>query len=297
MKIVFNGDNHIQVSVPICRQDDFEATQIRKLHFIADTAKKHNALILNSGDITHKAVGITAPETQAINNFLLRYFPDSSGILGNHDVKYHLLEYAKDSLVSCLINSGKYNHLTEPTLMGDNVMIYPFNYGAPIQHSKVDKALVNIALYHGFVSAVADEHVEGHIGNTLLQAFPEYDFILTGDNHERFTAEHDGRILINPGSIFRTTTKQTDFEPAIFLIDTETKTFEEIKIPIEKGVIFNDSAEEKKAGEARWKGYVDSVKSSEGETVKFGDEVDAFLLANDKKPSVVLISRKAVVGE
>ena len=57
--------------------------------------------------------------------------------------------------------------------------------------------------------------------------------IVAGDNHRNFVVDHNGQILINAGSMIRTTTAQTDHYPRVYVYDTnKLDIVEEIFIPI-----------------------------------------------------------------
>lgn len=299
MKIVYTADNHVQSTIPACRLDDFTQTQMRKLQFIDNIAKERNAIILNGGDITDSSNGKNTIGAIATNNILLKYYFESWGILGNHDLLNKSLKFTEESLISSLISINRFHHLTEPfTFPGTNVTIYPYNWGIELQHAEVNKDHFNIAISHQYVTEKEDivmKHSDkGRVGHTLLDEFPEYDLILTGDNHKRFTSEKNGRILINPGSIFRLTDDQKDFEPGVFLIDTDTKEYELIKIPIEKGVITNVSLEEKKAKEERWAAFIEVVENPEGDDIDFEKEVEGILKVQKANKNTFLIANKAM---
>ena len=41
--------------------------------------------------------------------------------------------------------------------------------------------------------------VTGGNAGGILRKYPEYDLIVTGDNHVSFTTEYEGKRLVNPG--------------------------------------------------------------------------------------------------
>ena len=92
-----------------------------------------------------------------------------------------------------------------------------------------------------------------------VKKFPQYDLILTGDNHKPFVVEHEGRILVNPGSMMRTTADQIDHKPRVYLWDGER--VEPVYLPIAKDVISREHIDIGKDRDHRIGAYVDRLNT------------------------------------
>ena len=231
MKYILCADLHLRDDKPICRTDNYWETQKRKLQFIIDQAKKHNAGILCAGDIFHRA---TKCSFELLNLFSkITVYHRFSCIPGNHD----LIGGETNSL-----------HQTAFGLLLENKIIeYPnvfyikgFPFGAEIKRAK-DKGdkWKFIALIHQMVindKTLWEGQSEYFLAKSLLKKY-NFDLIVSGDNHQSFIVEYKNKFLVNPGSMMRMTAAQIDHEPKIYLYDTEKHEVKTIKIPIEKGVI------------------------------------------------------------
>jgi predicted phosphodiesterase len=81
---------------------------------------------------------------------------------------------------------------------------------------------------------------------TLLRKAKQFDLIITGHNHDSFVIKVGGRLLVNPGSIMRSTTKQINHKPRVYLWYDEDNHVEPVFLPIEKNVLSTEVIEEKK---------------------------------------------------
>jgi len=247
MKIAMIGDLHFRSTTPEARLDDYLATQAKLITWLRETFKGH--LILCSGDVVHKprerqdALGFT--------NYLLDNLPDMIGVLGNHDLLDHALCNIKKTTMGTLMRAGKYKVVKEADV--ENVFIWGFNYGEEIvaPTRKKNKGDIYIAVYHGMILEEPNPFFEGIGASEILAKFPQYDIILTGDNHKRFIVEDEARLLINPGSLKRDTADQIDHKPMVYVLDTETHLVDTVPVPIEDDIISREHLEKKKKRDAR----------------------------------------------
>lgn len=249
MKIAMIGDLHFRSTVPEARLDDYLDNQDKLIKFLKKISEDHT--IICSGDVVHRAR--ERQDALGFTNYLIDTLPYMWGILGNHDLLDHSFSQLNKTTMGTLINASSYGLLSADTVLEleRGVYAYGFSYGVEIQHNKVYKDNTNIAVYHGMVMEEPNDFFDGHIALDLLKEFPEYDIILTGDNHKGFVVEHEGRILINPGSLKRDTADQIDHVPYVYTYDTITKKLDKIPVPIENDIISRDHLEAKKERDAR----------------------------------------------
>jgi len=270
MKFILTADLHFQYNTPICRTDNFIETQINKMKWLGELAAKNSATILSAGDVTHKA---REDKQNEFLNMLLEFLPPMVGIFGNHDVLYHKKENIYKSTLGILTSTGKYKLLNgTTTLNGHN--LHPFNWGEELVDC-VKSSGKDIAIWHKMVLAPNDDlaqFVNGVDSETLLDKYPNYDVILTGDNHKTFVIEKDGRYLVNPGSFMRITAKQKDFEPSVFIYDTKTGSLEQVKVPIDSNAVSVEHLSAK-TDMVDFNAYIEQIKNKEELSINFYENV------------------------
>lgn len=276
MKYILTADLHLQYHSPICRTDNFIDTQIKKLGWLSELAKKHKATILCAGDVTHKA---REDRQNELHLMLHNNLPEMYGVLGNHDTISRNSENVYKSALGLHIKTSRYKLLSNvPTKFGDD-SVYGADWGDELPHVETSN---NLGIIHKFILGPNDplqNYVSGTKGRKLLREYPEYDLILTGDNHQTFTFESKGRFLVNPGSFLRITSAQKEFEPSVFLYDSEKHTLEQIYIPIDHGVISDEHIKEKVSVD--FGAYIESLKNSDVSTFEFIPNVITYMQTNN----------------
>lgn len=241
---VLCSDLHIRPDTPACRKDDYGKAQESKIDFILDLCKKYDCKMLVSGDFGHKSLNDGWPTE------LLRWAIDKFKevrpvvIPGQHDLPSHRIENIKKSGIGVLHAAGAIQIINEPTSFlsgsGHEFVIFPFPYGMPMEAPQEPVRCPLIAMTHQMVinKKTLWPGQEGfEYGNQLLKKFKSFDVILSGDNHQSFDNELDGRFLVNPGSMMRMTLDQKEHEPAVYLWDGTNKKIQRVLLPIEADVI------------------------------------------------------------
>jgi len=256
------SDWHLRESIPTCRTDNFWEAQNDKTDFIIDLAKRHNIPILVGGDLGHKAKWSCKLLEWAIEKFKnVEIFV----IAGQHDLPQHQTQQWRQSGIGVLHAAGAIKFIQQPeTLEGKNITIFPFSFGQeminPDEFKKNNKL---IAVTHQMV--IENKPLwpgqEAPKGHQLLKEFPEYDLILSGDNHLSFISEYKNRVLCNPGSIMRTTAAQVNHKPRIYLWYAETNEIQVIYLPINQNVISREHIGESKQKKERMDSYLKRIDS------------------------------------
>jgi len=268
---ILTADWHIRPDKPICRTDNFLDAMERKIDFIFALTKEHNCPILEAGDIGHK------PQWP---NWLLEWFIskiDEQKIIcipGQHDLPNHRIDLFEKSGMGVLHAANAIKTIFEPILIDDTFGIFPFPYGKEIEPHK-SKGSPAIAMTHQMV--IENKPLwpgqEAPKGSALLKKHPEYNLILSGDNHNSFTIEHEGMLLVNPGSMMRTNADQESHKPRVYLWWAETNTIEAVYLPIEQGVISRTHIEVAKDRENRNQAFIQRVNSLEGVEIDYEDNL------------------------
>jgi DNA repair exonuclease SbcCD nuclease subunit len=139
----------------------------------------------------------------------------------------------------------------------------------------------------------------------LLKKYPQYDLILTGDNHKTFTEEYEGRRLVNPGSLMRMDADQVEHRPCVFLWYAEDNSIKQVFIPIEENVISREHIDQVKERNGRLDAFIKRLdlqfgigksKGSEG-GASFEDNLTRFIKKNKTRPAIVQIIYKSIENE
>ncbi len=267
MKFITCSDLHLTWKTPIARTDNFLDTAIYKLSWLKENYPEYPLLI--PGDIFDKA----RPE----NSILLiakvkEVLKNTFCIPGNHDLSYHSLNYFDTSaygILDAMINIDiRYKEFEDFILYG-----YPF--GQEIEHvEKGNKPLV--AMTHQLTFEKTTIMDNGVSALYLLQEYPEYDIIITGDNHTFFITEYAGRYVINPGSLLRMKADQINYQPKAIIYD-EGK-IEEVDIPIEEDAVqrfHRDDMNDIKLAKDQMELYLEMTKNTELELFEFKEKLIA----------------------
>jgi predicted phosphodiesterase len=240
-----------------------------KIEFILKLSHEYKVPILLAGDLGHRHQWV---------NWLLEYFIglmnkyDNAEIIciaGQHDLPEHNLSLYNRAGIGVLFEAGVIEligidgHAQEQYDLNSSVSIIPFPYGKKLKSlSLKGSKRIFIAVAHQMVienklewpDQVADQSIP------LLKKLKGYDIIIVGDNHKSFVAEYEGRILVNPGSMMRTTADQIDHKPRVYLWDGEQ--VEPVYLPIEEGVISREHIDIGEERDNRISAYVERLNTN-----------------------------------
>ena len=279
---IFTADWHLREDQPVCRTDDFQKEQWNKIQFIKDLQNKYDCLVLHAGDLFHH----WKPSPYLLSK-TIEHLPNNFWtVAGNHDLPQHNMELIEKSGIFTLIKAGKINLLSGCHWGG--VPDIPRSLAFPTTEETV---LV--------------WHVMTWKGNTpypncpdpdcfrLLRKYKEFDVLLTGHNHQSFTAEQDGRLLVNPGCITRQEADQTNHKPCIYLWYGETD-IQQIFLPHNRGVISREHIELQQKKTDRIDAFITRLNSEWESTISFEDNLERFFASNDIETDVKDIIYKSI---
>ena len=275
---ILSADWHIRPDVPVCRTDDFFKAMSDKIDFILALSKEENCPVLIAGDLGNHALNNGWPtwlSQWAINKFKGH---NIIAILGQHDLPNHRLDLFGKSGVGILHAAGVINVIFKPVVVKNTFNIFPFSYGEPIL-SHESTGMPNIAMIHQMVVENKSLY-PGQIapkGNALLKKHPEFSIILSGDNHNPFVAEYEGRALVNPGSITRSTADQVEHTPRVYKWYAESNTIEAVFLPIQKNVINREHIKLTKENDMRMEAYIARIKKDVEIQLSFEKNMEAYL--------------------
>lgn len=278
---ILTADWHLQEKDPICRLDNFkDETQWRKVDFISDLQKMFSCAVFHAGDLFDHWK--PSPELLSI---AAQHLPDNFiSVYGNHDLPQHSLELSH--------KCGLYNMMVN----GKAVIPASGNYGQPLK-----KGMQNFWVMGNPARKIAMQHIMTYQGKEpwpgctdpkaakLLRQFPDIDLIITGDNHQSFVEQYKGRLLVNPGSIFRMDADQINFEPRVYLWHSEDNTVTPIYIPIEKDVISREHLKLASDKKNRIDAFISALNTDWDVTLSFEENLMLFEKSNKVHPKVMKI--------
>jgi predicted phosphodiesterase len=241
----------------------------------------------------------------------LKYLPDNLiAIPGQHDLPQHNLDLIEKSGFNALMEAGKINYFNKR-----HIKYFPDDryYSDYLEYNLTDTDS-DACLYFGIpfgnswdikLSGMSDmksilmlhqltwqkepwpgADPEGN-ARKLLKENPDFDLIITGDNHQAFTEEYKGRLLVNPGSIMRSTAKQIDFQPRVYLWNAESNTVQIEYLPIEKSVVSREHLEMQEERTNRLDSFIEVLQSEEFEIgVSFEENIKHVLKSTKISKSV-----------
>lgn len=227
---------------PPCRNDNHFKSQTKKIKQIKKLQKKYDCPVLNAGDVFESWKA--SPE---LINHCYNIFPKQMwAIAGQHDLPQHNIDLVHKSAFLSLINNGSIHFLSKQV----NWKTYKENPSYKLIAGR------KVVIMHMLVwkDNLPFPGCESPQVNKVFKMFPKADLIVTGDNHQTFTARKGEQLLINPGSLTRHKADQADHRPCIFLWSGATNSFKKHYLKINKNVIDRDhidiAKEKKECGEA-----------------------------------------------
>ena len=235
MKLIITGDWHIRSSNPENRIDNYEETLWEKLNFICN---QEGLLVLQPGDIFDGPI-----QSNQLMVRLLKFFNEKKyfknkvtfsdfGILccrGQHDLRYR---NAGNTALDVLAEGGPIKILSDVPYVKEEIHFYGSSFNEEIPEIN-DESAFNILVTHRMI--IEEKIWEGqtdYIWANVLLRTTGFALIISGDNHKGFIVPYKNKLLVNCGSLLRSSKDQFDHKPFIVIYDTDTRKYEKIFIPI-----------------------------------------------------------------
>ncbi|MFA5153514.1 MAG: metallophosphoesterase [Clostridia bacterium] len=298
MKIVSCSDLHVRPDRPRCRTDnDWDETQRLMIRNIVSIANKYNVPLCMVGDLFNKG---TAPEYLMI--MLIEEFSNINKkvhiLAGNHDLPYHSMENIQNSSIGVFFSLAK-NHskivhgMSEfssswcdfnSIISGDT----DYSKSSLFIHQLVFKTLKSIP-----------PNCDGMTASQLLEKYPNYKYILTGDNHKCFHYEKDGRHVINGGCTIRQSSDEKSYKPSVFYVDTEKEIVERIYLDDNVEMIDDEYLQKEEERDNRITAFVEGIKKSTNISLSIIDNIEKAIKKNNKTldEDTIKMIRSLVEGE
>lgn len=275
------ADVHMRHDTPKCRTDDYQHAQWTKWQEILELGVHYDAPILVAGDLGHKYQW----PSPLLREFIFRWSaagqPEIILVPGQHDLPYHKVDNWDQSAIGVLEAAGCITVLLGssrlPMSMAGDIMLYDFPWGVGMDRRIQGTECTAIAMTHQLVMEGKGNKADwpgadAAFALELLKAHPQFQLILSGDNHKPFVVEHDGRLLVNPGSVMRMTADQADHRPRVYLWNRQNE-YEEYYLAAPADVITRDYLDEQQAKKHRMEAFVASVADGPAKGLSFEDNV------------------------
>jgi len=272
MKLIFFTDSHLKGINPISRVGDYYSDIMTKFDEILKIAKKYKVdTILHGGDLFDNAT-----VSNNIVDELLDKIEQSKTTWyitwGNHDLYGHHLSTTNSgnsSLAHILRRSDRIKHITALKPIRDTI-ITGYDYYHDIEQD-IATGLISIeqsdsfkiAIIHALVTEKPFLPQVMHIVAKNIKT--NYDLCLLGHYHQPFDITIDKTRFLNIGCLGRTSIDESNIEPSIALIDTDTRKIDIIKLKntkTQKEAFNIDKIEQAKHYESNIEEFIKALNST-----------------------------------
>lgn len=253
---LITADWHIRSTVPGCIEatpEEWMEFQKKSVARVGEIAKENKIAEIDiGGDLFHS-------ENTASNEciYLLQNFAQEMDkidisvfiLCGNHDLPKHSSANIPKAAIGVLLNSkGIHN-------MGKDAS---FIKGCNFDEEDYDNARLIFKHVLTIPSKNKPDFIECETPESLLEKFPDADWIFTGDYHRNFHYKKARRHVVNPGCLMRQAADFEDYTPGVYIVDTETDDVNFIPIGLEQK--FNHNGQEKKMLDESIENFVEGIR-------------------------------------
>ena len=277
------SDIHLREDTPVCWTGDFQEEQWKTMTWLWALQQEMKCPVIHPGDL----FDFWKPSPWLLS-MAIKHLPEEFyTIYGQHDLPQHSWELREKSGIYTLEQAGKLTVLTgyhygqEPNK----------NYSTNFEFGENGKICV---WHHMTYITPPFPGATGGNAMSILKKYPQFDLIVTGDNHQSFYVEHEGRLLVNPGSLTRQTAAQIDFKPSVYLWYAETSAVKQIFLPIEEGVISREHIEVVEQRDARIDAFIAQINGDWDVSLSFEQNLEEFRNKNNIEKAVMDIIYKAI---
>jgi DNA repair exonuclease SbcCD nuclease subunit len=301
--LILTADWHLRADTPLCRtEDEFQVAQWSKVLFVKKLQKKYKVPVLHAGDLFNH----WKPSPWLLSK-TMEYLPAQFyTIYGNHDLPQHNINEQDKCGIFALETAGKLTLLDgvhwgeKPKVPND-----PLSFGRPsftTEYIDPDYNDPEITL----TRRILVYHVMTYQGKTpwpgctdpkaggLLRKYSDYDLILTGHNHKAFTETHEGRLLVNPGSLTRQDADQFDFRPRVYFYYAHDNSIKAVELPSIEGVVIRAHIERDHERSERIDAFISKLSGTFEAGLNFEENLERFFQKNAVRKTEKEIIYKAL---
>lgn len=274
------SDFHLREDTPKCWTSGelFQEEQWKSVGYIAGLQKQYDCSVIHAGDLFNH----WKPSPWLIGQ-AIQFLPSSFyTVVGQHDLPQHNLDLIGKCGVQTL-------HLAQSAILlpGCHFGQAPEGY-LPWNNRKI------LVWHHMTYISKPFPEAKGGMAEGILRKYPQYDLIVTGDNHTSFTVEYEGHRLVNPGNLTRQTADQINYQPRVALWYAEDNSIEWVNIPVMQNVITRDHIEQRQQRDSRIEAFITQLNSDWDAGMSFESNLKKFEQANNIDKEIMEIIYKSI---
>jgi len=297
MKILCSGDWHIRATNPRYRIDNYYETLMGKIRWIFELAAKEGCeIILQPGDFFDSPDQANYVIRELVS--IIRYYDAIRlfSIYGQHDTRYRkifntTLGIFEEMELVYILGDTLYNV--------DGVNFYGASYGKEIPvPTHPDE--INILIVHKMIVKEFQlwwDQTDYISARDMLKKYDTYDLIISGDNHQSFTyGSKFGSMLINCGSLMRTTITQRDHKPMVYIVDMDTNEVTKHEVPIRPidEVMNLELADEIKERNEDLEAFMSGLSSNYDAELSFEKNLTSLMKTNETSKEIRSIAENII---
>jgi DNA repair exonuclease SbcCD nuclease subunit len=236
MKIVFATDLHLRYTAPVSRNDDenYFKNILNKIKYLIDFSNSNCDLIIFGGDIFDKP---DIPYSLLIT--FIKELKNSKkpilSIIGNHDIYGYNGDSINKSAIGVLFENKIIKKLDNIVFENEKIRIKGIHCFSELILNDYKEGYYNIAVIH---KPITNLPIPNAIKINDIAETNKYNLLLCGDIHQPLEYIHANSIILNPGSLARTSIIDKDRDVCFYYIAIENNRIEykKIKVPFERDV-------------------------------------------------------------
>jgi len=296
---ILTSDWHLREDTPVCYTGDFQQEQWIVVQFIKELQEQHECPVLHAGDLFHH----WKPSPWLLRETMKHLPKLFYTIYGQHDLPQHNINLSNKCGIDVLEEAGKLTVLDQKNFsVSKYIIIYGLHWNELI--AKVSNTTPSVLLEKNDKMVLVWHHLtylqkpfpgaSGGMAEGILRKYPQFDLIVTGDNHTSFTIEYQGRRLVNPGNITRQVADQIDFQPKVYLWYAEDNSVKAVNLPIQEGVISREHIDIKEQRDKRIQAFVKQLDGNWQAETSFEANLEAFFQSNNVREPIKQLIYKAI---
>jgi DNA repair exonuclease SbcCD nuclease subunit len=279
---IFTADWHLREDTPICRTDDFWTAQWDVVEQVASLQAEYECPVLHAGDLYHH----WKPSPYLISRSIFDMPDEFYTVYGQHDLPQHNWDLKHKTGIYTLCTAGSVKELDGGSWGMDPALI------PMMGHPNRSVGVVHKFVWDGETIPWPD--CDEMTARQVLQKYPDFDVIVTGDHHRPFTYEYKGRLLVNCGCLTRQDTSYMQHRPRVWLYTAKTNTVVPHYLKVARGVISREHIERVEARDGRIQAFIERLDGEWESVVSFEDNLSRFLQANKINKKIVQEVYKAI---
>ena len=277
---------HLREDTPVCRTDNYSERQWIKVDFISELQKQLDCPVIHAGDLFDH----WKPSPYLLRKAILHLPNNFYTVYGQHDLPQHNLKLVNKCGINVLEAAKKLTIL--PTChWGQSPKESSLLFARESRHEEDRKVLV---WHHLTYISKPFPGATGGMAQGILRKYPQFDLIVTGDNHESFVEEYKGRLLVNTGSMMRMDADQTNHKPCVYIWYAEDNSIEVKYLPYEEGVVSREHLERKKQRDKRLSAFISRLTGKYKVKMSFEENLQQFEKANKVDSEIINIIYKSL---